>query len=356
MLVLAEYSSSHGLLEALRLGELDAIQRVPPSMVGLLESIPEIAIVRRPGNTFTEVAMNVWASARSRGHPLLRDRRVRQAIARAIDRRRILDVVKFGMGTDGSTIIPPFSHEFHSPLPARERLDYDPVASRRLLDSVGLVDVDGDGWREDRSGRPLTLRLYLRAESHDEVKAGTIVGEHLAAVGLRTAAQSFDDATLRARIEDSADFDLFIWDWTGDIDPGFLLSVLTTGQIGSWSDCYYSNPEYDRLFDEQLTLLDLGRRREVIARMQQIAYEDCPYVVLYYEDSIQAYRSDRFGGWPENREGVVGTLGGHAYREVEPRGAAPALPRGVVGLGLVLASTVALGLLGLRALESWEDV
>ena len=151
--------------------------------------------------------------------------------------------------------------------------------------------------------------------------------------------------------------------------PGFSYAAGETeatylsSQVGSpatrWSGFNrtgWTNPEYDRLFDEQLTLLDLGRRQRVIERMQQIVYEDCPYVVLLYEDSVQAYRSDRFTGWPVNREGVVGTLGGHAYREVKPRGIEPGLPRGIVGLFLVLAASVAVGLAGMRALETWEDV
>ena len=50
------------------------------------------------------------------------------------------------------------------------------------------------------------------------------------------------------------DFDTFIWGWGGDpYDPGFLLSLMTTDEIGASSDAFYSNPEYDRLYEEQST-------------------------------------------------------------------------------------------------------
>ena len=46
------------------------------------------------------------------------------------------------------------------------------------------------------------------------------------------------------------DFDTFIWGWGGDpYDPGILLNLLTTKAIGGSSDSFYSNPEYDRLYD-----------------------------------------------------------------------------------------------------------
>ena len=56
------------------------------------------------------------------------------------------------------------------------------------------------------------------------------------------------------------EFDTFIWGWGGDpYDPSFLLSLMTTDEIGASSDAFYSNPEYDRLFEEQTA--HLRRRR-----------------------------------------------------------------------------------------------
>ena len=48
------------------------------------------------------------------------------------------------------------------------------------------------------------------------------------------------------------EFDTFIWGWGGDpYDPSYLLGLMTTGEIGASSDSFYSNPEYDELFEEQ---------------------------------------------------------------------------------------------------------
>jgi len=68
---------------------------------------------------------------------------------------------------------------------------------------------------------------------------------------------SFDDGALGDKQynydgdEYAPDFDLFIWGWGGDVDPNFILSIMTTGSIENWSDCMWSNAEYDKLFLEQ---------------------------------------------------------------------------------------------------------
>jgi peptide/nickel transport system substrate-binding protein len=90
------------------------------------------------------------------------------------------------------------------------------------------------------------------------------------------------------------DFDTFIWGWGGDpYDPSFLLSILTTGQIGGSSDSFYSNPEYDRLYREQTGIFDTEERKSVIAKMVALTQRDLPYLVLTEDPKLEAYRSDR---------------------------------------------------------------
>jgi peptide/nickel transport system substrate-binding protein len=93
------------------------------------------------------------------------------------------------------------------------------------------------------------------------------------------------------------DFDAFIWGWGGDpYDPSFLLSLFTTDQIGDSSDAFYSNPEYDRLFEEQAGEFDTEARKEIIQEMVAITQEDLPYIVLTEDPNLQAYRTDRVAG------------------------------------------------------------
>ena len=95
----------------------------------------------------------------------------------------------------------------------------------------------------------------------------------------------------------TADWDMILWGWTGYADPNPLLQIFTTDQIGGQSDSLWSNPEYDRLYTEQRDAATDAQRHDVMAQAQNLFYDQAPYHVLYYEDTLVAYRTDKFGGW-----------------------------------------------------------
>ena len=115
----------------------------------------------------------------------------------------------------------------------------------------------------------------------------------------------------------TGDYDLVLWGWGPDPDPDFILSVLTTEQFveGGWSDSGYSNPKYDELYKQQQITLDRTARQQIVWQMQEMAYNDRPYIVLFYDDLLQAYRSDRFTGFVESALGIDSS---QSLKNVEP--------------------------------------
>jgi peptide/nickel transport system substrate-binding protein len=95
---------------------------------------------------------------------------------------------------------------------------------------------------------------------------------------------------------------MFVWEWGGDVEPNFILSVMTTGSIEAWSDCIWSNAEYDKLFLEQQTAIDLQQRIAIVQRMQQIVYEESPHIPLVYGVNLQAANKGRWNGWVRANE------------------------------------------------------
>jgi peptide/nickel transport system substrate-binding protein len=84
-------------------------------------------------------------------------------------------------------------------------------------------------------------------------------------------------------------FDLAMWDWVPLIDPDFMLSVLTCGQFGGWSDSGYCNKEYDQLYQQQGVAIDHGQRVDIVHHMQQIVFNDRPYIMLNYVNVLEAH-------------------------------------------------------------------
>jgi peptide/nickel transport system substrate-binding protein len=92
---------------------------------------------------------------------------------------------------------------------------------------------------------------------------------------------------------------------------------MTTDQFvdGGWSDSGYHNAEYDQLYLDQQQIVNKDERQKMVWQMQEMVYNDRPYIVLYYEKVLQAYRSDRFQGF------VASPLGieiGQSLLQVEP--------------------------------------
>ena len=92
-------------------------------------------------------------------------------------------------------------------------------------------------------------------------------------------------------------YDMFIWGWGADVDPTVIMGVLTTDQIGGNNEPFFSNARYDELFLAQQTELDPDKRQKMVYEMQQIVYDEAPYIILIYSNNIQAIRSDRWTGY-----------------------------------------------------------
>jgi peptide/nickel transport system substrate-binding protein len=124
-------------------------------------------------------------------------------------------------------------------------------------------------------------------------------------VGIKLSLDQKDEGAFSDEIYDNANYDMFVWSWGGDIDPGFMLSTFTTTQILNWGDSQYSNSEYDKLYVEQAEALDAAdpedtsARKAITDKMQTILYRDNPYIILWYNVSLQAFRTDTWTGYDQ---------------------------------------------------------
>ncbi len=147
-------------------------------------------------------------------------------------------------------------------------------------------------------GEQLVFRMNWPSDSVNAPRMAELLAATWGQIGIGTELAALDPDTLTSICCPTFDFDVILWGWGSDPDPAFLLSVMTTDEIPTGtSESGYSNPEYDQLYVEQATELDPVRRIEIIHQMQEIALRDLPYIVPFYDQAVQAYRTDRFSGW-----------------------------------------------------------
>ena len=294
-----KYGNQDAVERALQLGEVDLVPEVSAANFERLGTESDIETFKAAAPAYTELAFNLCPEnlcPDAQRNPAVEDLAVRQAVGYAVDRNRINEIAARGTSFPAYGILPSFYKSFYEQ--PTDDYPYDPERAKQILDDAGWVD-DGDGPRT-KGDEELKFGLYVRSESPFNIQAAKLVAEQAAAVGIEFDVQvvSVDKLTeLTVRKVDgkpAPDFDTFIWGWGGDpYDPSFLLSILTTNEIGGSSDSFFSNPEYDRLYTEQAGVFDVDQRRDVISRMVAITQRELPYLVLTYDPNLQAYRTDR---------------------------------------------------------------
>ncbi|MCB0870697.1 MAG: peptide ABC transporter substrate-binding protein [Solirubrobacterales bacterium] len=296
-----KYGNQDAVERGLQLGEIDLVPEVQAATFERLGEQANVETVDSPSPAFTQLAFNLCPPdlcPDANFNPAIQDLPVRQAIAYSIDRERINQIAASGTSFVANGLLPSFYRSFYQE--PDETYEFDPEKAKQILDDAGYVPGD-DGIRE-KDGDRLSFNLYTRtrSESAYNAQAAKLVAEMAREVGIEFNVQevSVDKLTeLTVRHVDgkpAPDFDAFIWGWGGDAyDPSFLLSLMTTGEIGGSSDAFYSNEEYDQLYAEQSGEFDVEARKEIIARMINRLQEDLPYIVLTEDPNLQAYRTDR---------------------------------------------------------------
>jgi peptide/nickel transport system substrate-binding protein len=298
---------------ALTTGEVDAITEFPATAVSALQNeenvkvhIADIAA----GGSLRDVFFNITTEENCppdggvcSGHPALTDLAVRQALATAVDKQQIIDVATLGTGSPGLSLVPPGLGEFF----ASDVEDYafDVEAANALLDEAGYEDSDGNGVREcladqDCPTGDLTFRFHYADDIDTAPREAEMLQAMWSEIGVAIEIQGLDPDTLTSICCPTFDYDIMMWGWGSDPDPAFLLGVGLCSEIETgFSETGYCNPEYDELYDAQAVEQDHDARVELIHQMQQILVDDVPYIIPYYEQSIQAWRTDTFTGWLE---------------------------------------------------------
>ncbi|MDY6874914.1 MAG: ABC transporter substrate-binding protein [Chloroflexota bacterium] len=292
-IIYQQYTNMDAAVQALIAGEVDVVQDVPSTAVDVLKEHSNISIIENPSAGLNELIINSHEEGTQ--PKWLLDPVVRLAIAHAVDKQQIVNAVWLGHAVIGDSIISPAMGKWRNP--NIEDIPYDPDEGNRLLEEASFVDSDGDGIRESLEGEPMELRFYAE-EGPVQARTLEIISNGLQQIGI-SATPTVMDAESMIALYPACDFDLLYWDWSISPLPDFILSVFTCAEReeGGWSDSCLCDPEYERLYAEQASEINVERRVELIHEMQQYLFDQRPYVVISHRNRIGAYRNDRFTGF-----------------------------------------------------------
>jgi len=307
--VLQFFKSSDTMLQALKKGEIDYAHNLNPDQFKQLAADPAYAAVAGKANGWTQLAFNTYGTGTGKtiegGGPstkALLDPAFRDALGYAVDKQALVQKVLGGFGDVGTTIVPPVLADWHVEPDTLRTFNID--LAKQKLDAAGYT-LDGSGKRLDKEGKPISLRLVYPSTDDNYAKSADFVKVWYGDLGIAVTTQAYDSATLGTLILPSsgkAKYDIELWGWSGNPDPNALLQIFRCDAIDNTSDSQYCNPEYDKLYDLQLTQAGEARKA-TLAQMQNMIYNEAPYDILYYDANLDVRRTDRFAGWqnmPEN--------------------------------------------------------
>jgi peptide/nickel transport system substrate-binding protein len=208
----------------------------------------------------------------------LSSREFRQAIAYAIDREALVQIVFRGHAVAGSPgMMPPTSVWFNPDTP---QYKYDLEKAKQLIAGLGY-NLDNSYFF--KNGQPLQLSLIAAADYKD---LGQFVAQQLEKAGIKIDFQTLEAKTVDAKVG-AWDFDLSIYGHGGLYEPSIYYKVVL--DKGFNSTRYTSNGVLSQLIEGQLTEMDPLKRKDMVFQIQQVYAEDVPALTLYYPRSYLAH-------------------------------------------------------------------
>jgi peptide/nickel transport system substrate-binding protein len=253
----------------LRKGSADvAVNALTSDMTLALRNEPQLEVLQSPGTVLAYMAFNLR-------DPVLKDGRVRQALAYAIDRGPILQYLWRNLARPADSVLPPESWAYNGDLP---HYGHDPERAEKLLDAAGYPRVNG-----------VRFHLTMKTSTEESTRLmAAVLQQQLREVGIMLDIRTFEFATFFSDVT-HGEFQMYSLRWIGgNEDPDIFEYAFDSERFPPHgaNRGYYSNPRVDTLIEQGRREIDQHARKRIYAEIQQILAQDLPYINLWYNDNV----------------------------------------------------------------------
>jgi peptide/nickel transport system substrate-binding protein len=271
---------------------------VPLSDVERIRKLPNLAIATR-GYEWQSQYYFIEFNLRN---PLLRDPRVRQAIAHAIDRKGLVDTVWYGLGKPATGPIPSTLRAFYTP--DGRQYDFDPGRAEKLLDEAGLPRKAG--------GVRFSLNQDYMPFNEAFKNSAEYIRQNLKRVGIAVNVRNQDLAGYVRRVYGEYDFDFHSGQFSAFMDPQMGVQRQFWSKAAQkgipWTNASgYANPDLDRIIEAAQVEPARAKRVAYFHDLQRIVQRDLPVVALFEIRHFTVY-SRRLQGLSTGPDGALSSL------------------------------------------------
>ncbi|MDD1689612.1 MAG: ABC transporter substrate-binding protein [Methanoregula sp.] len=273
-------------------GEID-FSSVTPDILDKYKDNPKYRLVQQPDFWGYEFYFNM------KKYPELKDVRVRQAFAYAINRSELVDKIQRGAGEPGNLGILPDNHIWYNA--DQPEYAWDLAKAKTLLDEAGWKDTDGDGIR-DKDGKKLSYALSLAST---EVRIGELIKERLKEAGIDIQVKALESKARDTNLK-KGDFELLVSGFGGwGQDADYLRTRYSDAKTLSGSNTVaaqasvigYHNDAFNSLAASEVKELDDAKRKQIVFEMQKVLADDIPTIPLFYTKTWDVWTLPTYDGW-----------------------------------------------------------
>jgi len=286
------------LFTALKAGSLDITTRnLSPELIKDFSADKRFKVLKGSGFATTMMYFNNERAPFNK-------KEFRQALAYAVNRQELVDVIILGVGTVGSVgLVHPDLDNYN---PSINQYAYDLEKSRKLLDSIGFTDRNGDGVRESEPGKPLDFKLLVYANNPLRIRVAELIRESYAKIGVKLNIQALDMAVVDNLVWpdfDAAkgrDFDLTLWGWGASSMNAinrYVEMMHSDFAKGPSNIGAFKSAAADAVLNELAVEVDFDKRDALVKKMQTVLAEEVPFLTLYYADQDFAYNPKVKDNW-----------------------------------------------------------
>jgi peptide/nickel transport system substrate-binding protein len=253
----------------LQTGEIDLVQNsISRDTVKAIEKKnPRLSVIRRPGLKTTYLGFNLR-------DPLTGSLAVREAIAYAIQKQEIIDIILGGMATPANTLLPTQSPFYDSSLKPRTQ---DLERAKKILDAAGFP----------MKGEARFELSFKTTTDITRISVAKAIASQLKKVGIKVKVEPMEWGRFKQDV-DAGRVQLWSLNWVGFKDPDIYRHAFATDSFppNGANRGWYTNPALDTLLKKGRSTNNREERVNIYKEIQQLVDKDLPYVFLWHEDNF----------------------------------------------------------------------
>ncbi len=215
-------------------------------------------------------------------HPLFSDKRVRQAIAHAINKKDIIAGVLLGYGSPCTGPFPPESWAYNTNV---KDFEYNPQKAIQIFSELGW-NLDKDGLLK-KDGKTFSFTVLINQGNEARIKTAQIIKEQLKKVGIDLNIKVLEWQAMLNEFIHKKRFEAVIMGWSLSRDPDIYdIWHSSKTKEGEFNFISYKNKEIDRLLIEGRQTFNIEKRKKIYHRIHNILAEEQPYTFLYVPDAL----------------------------------------------------------------------